>query len=111
MEPKASFSFLEYDFGPKLLLQHDMSNTATLRISNNEKTDLNINCVHTVNNGGIEPLNFEPGLLEHGDSMDVDFAFRPSKAMKYKEVFEFEINGVCKKKVTLKGEGALIKVS
>ena len=114
VEPRASFSFLEYDFGPRLLLQqHNMSNTATLRIINNDRSDLNIDCdlsKHNNSAAAIELLNFEPGLLSKGDSMDIDFVFRPVKAILYKETFEFEINGVCKKKVTVKGEGALMKV-
>ena len=110
VEPKASFSFLEYDFGPRLLLQHNMSNTATLRITNNDKNDLNINCTNIKNNGIIDIVHFEPGLLPHGESMDIDYVFRPGKAIKYKETFDFEINGVYKKVVTIKGEGAMMKV-
>ena len=110
MEPKASFSFLEYDFGPRLLLQHNMSNTVTLRITNNDKNDLNINCTNNKSNGIIDIVHFEPGLLPCSESMDIDYVFRPTKAMKYKETFQFEINGVYKKLVTIKGEGAVMKV-
>ena len=87
-----------------------MSDSTMLRITNNDKKDLNINCDNCKNNGVIELLNFEPGLLPSGESIDIDVVFRPGKAVQYKETFEFEINGVCKKKVTVKGEGALMKV-
>ena len=109
VEPKASFSFLEYDFGPRLLHHPHMSNVTTLVITNNDKTDLNINCSYS-KTSVMELLQFEPGLLPPGECMHIDCQFRPSKPVKYKETFMFEINGVCKKKVTIKGEGTLMKV-
>ena len=109
-EPQVSFSFLEYDFGPRFLHHPNMPpNITTLVITNREKTELNIDCLYS--NTPYMELHFESRLLVPGETIDIDCYFRPHEAMKYKEVIVFEINGIHRKAVTIKGEGALMKVT
>ena len=51
-----------------------------------------------------------PKLLLVGCSMDCECFFHPKDAIKYKEEIAFELNGNCKRFVTLRGEGTTTKV-
>lgn len=52
----------------------------------------------------------EPTLLVPGESSEVVIEFRPRETVKYSELVLFEINGLFRKGVTVKGEGAPMKV-
>ena len=84
-------------------------NITTLVITNREKTELNIDCLYS--STPYMELHFESRLLVPGETIDIDCYFRPHEAMKYKEVIVFEVNGIHRKAVTIKGEGALMKVT
>ena len=83
-------------------------NITTLTITNHDKADLSVECLYT-NTQHIE-LHFEPHLLAPDETMDVDCYFRPHKAIKYCEEIMFEMNGISRKTVIVRGEGAHIKV-
>ena len=68
-----------------------------------------VSCLFT--NAPHLEVKHQPQLLAPGDTTRVKFLFQPHKAIKYCEEVEFEINGICRKAVTIRGEGALMKVS
>ena len=51
-----------------------------------------------------------PKLLLVGCSMECECYFRPKDAIKYKEEVVFELNGNCRRVITLRGEGTTTKV-
>lgn len=56
-------------------------------------------------------LDFQPQMLAPGESVEVKISFQPHEAVKYCEKIEFEVNGIYRKLVTIRGEGAMMKVS
>ena len=56
-------------------------------------------------------VDFQPQMLAPGESMEVKISFQPHEAVQYCEKIEFEVNGIYRKLVTIRGEGAMMKVS
>lgn len=83
-------------------------NMTTLTITNRDTIELSVDCLYT-NTPHLEVL-FEPHLLAADETMDIDCYFRPQQAIKYSEMIEFEINGICRKSVNITGQGAVVKV-
>ena len=110
VEPNVVFNFTEYDFGPRFLHHPNMPpNVTTLAITNKDVKELSIDCNYT-NNTPCLDLLFEPKILEPEECMEIDCYFRPQEPIKYLENMVFEINGICKKTVSIGGQGALVKV-
>lgn len=53
---------------------------------------------------------FEPGVVGPGDSMQVVLAFHPKESQRYKDTIWFEVNGVTRVPITVRGQGAEMKV-
>ena len=53
---------------------------------------------------------FKPGVVGAGDSTHVDIAFHPREPIKCHDTLWFEINGVSRIPVVIKGQGAEMKV-
>ena len=49
-------------------------------------------------------------LLKPGDSEEMVLTFKPTEITKYEEKIEFEVNGISKKSISVKGEGVPLKV-
>lgn len=109
VEPNVIFNFMEYNFGPRFLHHPNMPhNITTLTITNRDTKELSIDCLY-INTQHME-LMFEPRLLVPDETMDVDCYFKPYQSVKYTEDIVFEINGICRKAITISGEGAMVKV-
>ena len=109
MEPSVEFGFTEYDFGPRFLHHPNMPpNVTTVSITNRDVKELSIDCNY-IKNPYLDLL-FEPQILEPEECMEIDCYFRPQEPIRYSENMVFEINGICKKTVTISGQGALVKV-
>ena len=55
--------------------------------------------------------NFEAQVIPPGESVDVKFTFFPREAKLYNETVAFEINGLSKQSVQIKGHGTEMKVT
>ena len=53
---------------------------------------------------------FEPGVVGPGDSMEVALAFHPKEPQRYQDTVWFEVNGVTRMPITVRGQGAEMKV-
>ena len=53
---------------------------------------------------------FESGVLAPGEQTEATIHFLPKEPKKYQETIWFEINGVTRKPVLIKGQGAEMKV-
>lgn len=68
-----------------------------------------INCLYA--NKQAVDVDFEPKLLTPGESCEALVVFKPRDAIKYCEEVPFEINGLLRKTVVIRGEGTQTKVS
>ena len=55
-------------------------------------------------------MDFEPKLLPPGGSCEAIVVFKPRDAIKYYEEVPFEINGLLRKAIAVRGEGTQTKV-
>lgn len=80
----------------------------TLVITNTEAEEMSVHCLSK----SLPHLSvkFEACLLARGDSVKALFEFRPCEPIKYLEIIKFEINGFFEKIVTIRGEGAQMKI-
>lgn len=67
-----------------------------------------INCLYASKQ--VVDVNFEPKLLTPGESCEALVVFKPREAIKYCEEVPFEINGLLRKTVVIRGEGTQTKV-
>lgn len=49
-------------------------------------------------------------MVGPGDSMQVVLAFHPKESQRYKDTIWFEVNGVTRVPITVRGQGAEMKV-
>ncbi len=109
---RVDFSFRQHDFGACFVgvangKRH--SKTATLRITNNEDyDDITIDCMHE-KTPELEVL-CEPMTLPPHASREVQLVFIPREAREYSMAVEFEINGLYRHVVLLKGEGTSLRL-
>ena len=55
-------------------------------------------------------VHSEQCLLKSGESSEMVVVFRPTQATRYEDKIEFEVNGLSKTSITVKGEGVPMKV-
>ncbi|KAL5467034.1 hypothetical protein EMCRGX_G031201 [Ephydatia muelleri] len=109
VEPLVEFSFMEYNFGYSFLYRLDTPlNNAVLTITNKDTKDVSINCLYA--NKQAVDVDFEPKLLTPGESCEALVVFKPRDAIKYCEEVPFEINGLLRKTVVIRGEGTQTKI-
>jgi len=104
------FSFLEHDFGPCILYKttDNPIPRKILTISNKGSSDATIHCQY-VSQPHLN-VRFRSKVLIPGCSTEAIIEFKPQNVAKYREAVTFEINGCYHKVVTVKGEGAKMKV-
>lgn len=54
--------------------------------------------------------DFEAQVIPANHAVNITFSFYPREALKYKEMVEFEINGLSRQKVDILGIGTEMKV-
>lgn len=110
VEPALHFSFIEYNFGPCIMYKttENPIPLSTLVISNTGKKELTVHCLYK-----SQPhldIQFKSSVLGPGEKTEAIFEFKPQKVAKHREVIIFEINGYFQKVITVKGEGAKMKI-
>ena len=105
-----NFSYLEHDFGPCILYKttENPIPRSVLVISNGGESDVTIHCLYE-----SKPhlkVRFRSTVLIPGCSTEAIIEFKPQKVTKHSEAVTFEINGCYHKVVTIKGEGAKMKI-
>ena len=112
VEPQVNFSFTEYNFGPCFLHRADMpAKQTTLTITNNDSKDVSVSCLFT--NQPNQPslsVQFESRLLSPEGTADALVEFCPRELKVFHEQVVFEINSLCKKTVSIRGEGVPMKI-
>ncbi|XP_014668502.1 PREDICTED: LOW QUALITY PROTEIN: hydrocephalus-inducing protein homolog [Priapulus caudatus] len=107
--PKLEKSFTKHDFGPCFLYKLGMpAKTAVLKLTNQDTRDIGLDCLH-VSNGWLE-MDFQAQVLPPGGSCEATFTFCPRQTCNYQSAVQFEINGLSKFTVHIKGQGVVLKV-
>lgn len=113
-KPGVEFSFLEYDFGPSYVLKQPLSRTTMLEIANNDTAAMSIETLFTKTN--YLDIQLAPGQVvlpttsTRENVLKVPIIFIPREFKKYEEDIAFDINGLHKIAVKIKGEGIPMKV-
>lgn len=111
VEPVVSFSFTEYDFGACFVSKQRSDlppKRVKLIITNKDKKDVSITCFPPQRS--YLDVFFKPGVVAAGDTTQVDIAFHPREPIRCQDTVWFEVNGVSKVPVLVKGQGAEMKV-
>lgn len=68
-----------------------------------------VDCLYTPTNQLHH--TFEACVIQPGQSIEVAFTFYPREAKKYVEIVTFEINGLSRQDIEIRGQGTEMKVS
>jgi len=108
-KPKLNFSFVNHDFGPTFLSEPGLDHTElALLARNDDAQDISFDC--RFESTDAFTLQCSPTVLSPGETKSIPVRFHPTAAIKYQEAVAFEVNGLYSVNVTLKGEGAPLKV-
>ena len=113
-KPNVEFSFTEYDFGPCYVLKQPLAKTAILEIRNLDSSAMSIETLYERTN--YLDVQLAPGQVilpstkPTENILKVPIVFIPREFAKYQETVEFDINGLHKIGVTIKGEGVPLKL-
>ena len=113
-KPNVEFSFLEYDFGPCYVLKQPLAKTAMLEIRNLDTSAMSIETLFDKTN--YLDVQLAPGQVilpstkPNENILKVPIIFNPRELTKYQETVEFDINGLHKIGVKLRGEGVPLKL-
>lgn len=110
MEPALQFSYLEYNFGPCILYKttENPIPRSTLVITNQGNKQLTVHCLYE--SQSHLSVRFKSSVLAPGNKTEAIIEFKPQKVAKHCEAITFEINGCFHKVVTIRGEGAKMKI-
>lgn len=117
-KPGVQFSFLEKDFGPCFVLRTSMPKTEILEITNFDNSAVSIETefdklphldVQLAPGQVLLPTTADDPELEQ-KKLKIPITFTPRDYMTYQETIPFDINGVHKVNVVVKGEGCPIKL-
>lgn len=110
VRPDLQFSFNEFDFGPCFVYKAGMKlNTASLVMTNKGTKDLNVSCLSELNSSVFQ-FDFKQLILMPGKSVSNLITFIPRECRMYNEKLVFELNGLTRREVNLKGQGAQMRV-
>ncbi|XP_076989079.1 hydrocephalus-inducing protein homolog isoform X4 [Tamandua tetradactyla] len=110
VSPAVHFSFTSYNFGTCFIYQAGMPPyKQTLVITNREETSMSIDCSYT-NTSHLE-VNFRVDVIKPGKTLEIPIIFYPRESINYRELIPFEINGLSKQIVEIKGRGTEMKIS
>ena len=109
MKPSLHFSFTKHNFGLCFLYHPALpSNEITLVITNHEEHQISLDLL-PVSLPHLS-VNFAPIILAHGASAEAEITFMPQEAVKYRDVIEFNINGITKQPIEILGHGTELKL-
>ncbi|KAI6660485.1 hypothetical protein LOD99_14069 [Oopsacas minuta] len=109
IKPSLYFSFTKFNFGMCFLYHPALpSNVTTLTITNNEDNQISLDILpftlpHVI-------INFTSIILSPGASTEAEITFLPHEAVKYRDVIEFNINGITKQPIEILGQGTELKL-
>ena len=107
--PKLDFSFHSHNFGPCFIQSGGPAmNQASLRVVNNDIID--ISCDLVFESTPYLEVKSSPTVLAPGEFQEIPISFLPKENRHYKETLAFEINGLFRADVQIKGEGCPVKV-
>ncbi|KAM6253129.1 hydrocephalus-inducing protein homolog [Porphyrio hochstetteri] len=107
--PTVHFSTKKLNFGTCLTYQAGMPPAQqTFVITNTADKDVRLNCLFT--NTAHLKVDFPGSILRPGGTVEVPVTFYPREVTSYHELIPFEINGLCRQTVEVRGRGTEIKV-
>ena len=107
--PKLDFSFHSHNFGPCFIQSGGPAmNQASLRVVNNDIID--ISCDLVFESTPYLEVKSSPTVLAPGEFQEIPISFLPKENRQYEETLAFEINGLFRADVQIKGEGCPVKV-
>ena len=113
-KPGVEFSFLEYDFGPSYVLKQPLARSSILEIINNDTSAMSIETLFEKTN--YLDVQLAPGQVvlptnkARDNTLKVPIIFTPREFRKYDEEVEFDVNGLYKIPIKVRGEGIPFKV-
>jgi len=113
-KPGVEFSFLEYDFGPSYVMKQPLIRTTNLEICNNDSSAMSVETLFEKTH--YLDVQLAPGQVilptnkNRDNLLKVPITFIPRDFTKYEDDIEFDINGLHKIAVKLKGEGVPLKL-
>lgn len=107
--PSLGLSFTKHHFGLCFVYCSGVTETkASLEITNNESTDISVGCVYP-GSPHLE-VQLQPCVLASGEKTTATLLFHPQHVGKYRDVVQFEINGLSRVDVEVTGEGVAMLV-
>lgn len=113
-KPNVEFSFTEYDFGASYVMKQPLSRTAVLEIRNLDSSAMSVETLFEKTS--YLDVQLAPGQVilpstKPGENiLKVPIVFSPREMIKYQETVEFDINGLHKLGIVIRGEGTPIKL-
>ncbi|BFI31149.1 hydrocephalus-inducing protein [Marchantia polymorpha subsp. ruderalis] len=107
--PRASFSFLDYDFGPTFLDAEERDPPSVELVVSNVGTSA-ITCENMYESTPHLDVPHATLLLDEGEKESVIITFKPQEVRHYKELVKFQINGLDTVTVVISGEGVRLHV-
>jgi len=113
-KPNVEFSFVEYDFGYCYVLKQPLAKTAILEIRNVDTSAMSIETLFE--RTSYLDVQLAPGQVilpstkPNENVLKVPIVFTPRELTKYHETVEFDINGLHKIGVQIRGEGVPLKL-
>jgi hydrocephalus-inducing protein len=112
VRPDVQFSFYEYNFGPCFIYKAGMPvQSIKLNILNAGSKETNVDCLF--NNSSVNScflIDFKQTILMPKESTTMSISFIPRECMKYEEKVLFELNGLTRREICLKGVGTDMKI-
>lgn len=125
-KPAVELSFLTYDFGPCFVLKQPLAVTTHLEMRNRDVSAMSIETnfikqafldVGLASGQVILPLQTEQtkdkkGLIQTKElnALTIPITFTPRECVRYEQIVTFDINGLHKIDVVVKGEGTPFKL-
>ncbi|CAF0787663.1 unnamed protein product [Brachionus calyciflorus] len=109
VKPDLQFSFQEFNFGNCFIYKAGMKmNTKALVMTNRGNKDLNVSCLTELNS--VFQFDFKQQIIQPGKSLTSLITFIPREVKSYQEILIFELNGLTRREVDIKGQGVQMKV-
>lgn len=112
VKPDIQFSFFEYNFGPCFIYKAGMPiANKKLNILNAGTKETNVDCLFdNSNTKSCFSIDFKQTILMPKESTTATISFVPRESISYSEKLVFELNGLTKREIVLKGIGSDMKV-
>ncbi|RMZ93720.1 hydrocephalus-inducing -like [Brachionus plicatilis] len=109
VRPDLHFSFSQFDFGQCFVYKAGMRVSSTnLTLTNRGAKDLNVSCLSELD--PVFQFDFKQQILPAGKSISPLITFVPREAKCYEQTLHFELNGLTRRRVQLKGCGTQLRL-